>query len=93
MAFAFPTKISGSSQALITTPVNLRGVTIGETGGAVAAVRLWDNASAASGTLVATVRLAANTSQTVMFPGDGIRCVKGLYVEVVAGAVEGSVFT
>jgi hypothetical protein len=69
-----------------------RGFTIRETLGAVATVRLWDNAIAASGTLVATIALTANASQTVALPDTGVWFANGLFAEIVAGTVEGSVY-
>lgn len=65
------------------------GLIIRETAGATALVKLYDNPSANSGTLVDIVSLAANGV------ANSIRCVRfqnGLYVDVVSGAVEGTVF-
>ena len=68
------------------------GATMRETGTAAAVVRLWDNASAASGTLIAVLGCALggvdkhNTAITVAF-------VKGIFVEVVGtGVVEGAIY-
>lgn len=70
----------------------LAGYTLRETAGAVATVRLWDNASAASGTILATVALAANASAVSIADSGGIWFNAGVFAQVVAGTVEGSVF-
>lgn len=82
--------LTGANQAVLVAPGYYAGVTVRETAGAVAVVRIWDNASAASGTILATVSLAANGSFSEFVPG-GIRAVNGIYVEKVSGTIEGSV--
>jgi hypothetical protein len=83
--------LSGSSQALSTGSVRYSGFTIRETGGTVGAiVRVWDNASAASGTVLDEISLAAGESAREFYPG-GIRASYGVYVQVVSGAIAGSV--
>lgn len=67
------------------------GYSLRETAGAAATVRLWDNASAASGTIVATIALVANASRDFIAP-QGVRFANGLFAEVVTGTVEGSVY-
>lgn len=67
-----------------------RGFTLRETAGAVATVRIFDGTSAA-GTLLDTVAFAANESRSEYYPDGGIRASTGIWFEVVAGAVEGSV--
>lgn len=68
-----------------------RGFTIRETAGAAAVVRLWDNAAAAAGTLLATIALTANQSKD--FDNHmGVWAANGVFAETVSGAVEGSVF-
>lgn len=66
-----------------------KGVSVRETAGAAAAVRIYDN-TAASGTLLATISLPANGSFAETIP-DGVRATTGIYWSVVSGAVEGSV--
>ena len=68
------------------------GYSLRETAGAVATVRLWNNASAASGTLVATIALVASASRDFAVPDDGVWFDLGLFVEVVAGTVEGAIY-
>lgn len=90
MDVSSPIALTGSDQAARATACIFQGWTIRETAGAAAYVRMYDNASAASGTLVGEVSLAANGSSTIV--GAGIRCTAGLYVDIVSGTVEGSVF-
>lgn len=65
------------------------GYTVRETAGAAATVRIYDNASAGSGTLVATIALAANGSDNR--PGFNVYAANGLFA-VITGTVEGSLF-
>jgi hypothetical protein len=64
-----------------------RGFSIGSTAGAT--VVLYDNASAASGTVLASFTLAANGFQDVDV-ADGVRCANGIYLSASA-AVQGHV--
>lgn len=83
--------LTGNSQVVLGSPGYYVGFTIRETAGAAAVVRIWDNASAASGTLLDTIALAANQSIADALPGGGLRALNGIYVEKVSGAFEGSV--
>lgn len=68
------------------------GFTVRETSGsAVATVRIWDNPSAASGTILDTIQLAAKESAREFYGPMGIEALTGIFIEVVAGTVEGSV--
>ncbi len=79
--------------ALVATPTTFCGYSIRETAGAAAVVRIWDNASAASGTLLATVGFpAASASQTKYFGAEGVRAENGIFLETVSGAVEGAIY-
>lgn len=64
-----------------------RGCAIGSTAGAT--VVLYDNASAASGTVLASFTLAANGFQPVTIP-EGVRCTNGIYLSTTA-TVQGHV--
>jgi hypothetical protein len=91
-SLARPLALSGSDQALVATRAILHGYSVRETGGAATAtVRLFDNASAASGTLLATISLAAGGSADVLYPA-GLLAENGIYVDMGGtGTVEGSV--
>lgn len=90
MVRANPVSVTGSA-AVVATRAVFMGASVRETAGSTAAVRIYDNASAASGTLVAAFSLPANGSFTVAPPG-GVQAVNGLYWSVVSGSVEGSVW-
>lgn len=68
------------------------GFSVRETAGSTATIRLWDNASAASGTLLETISLTANASLREEYKW-GVRALNGIYVEIVSGTVEGSIRT
>lgn len=67
-----------------------RGYSLRATGGAAATVRIWDNPAAAAGPLLDTIALAVDESKQAFYD-TGIDARTGVYVEVVDGAVEGSV--
>lgn len=77
--------------AVSAAPCSLRGASIRDTSGATNTIRLYDNASAASGTILLTVQLAANASIPPLSIPNGIRAVNGIYLSA-SGAVEGSVW-
>lgn len=74
--------------AIRTTHTTYAGFTVRETAGAAATVRIFDNAGAASGTLLETIELTADASDHAHYPG-GIRAANGVFVEIT-GTVEGS---
>jgi hypothetical protein len=82
--------LTGSDQVIRATHGLYRGICLRETASATAAVRVYDNASAASGTLLDVVALAANGSASLMHE-PGIQVANGIYVDIVSGTVEGSV--
>jgi hypothetical protein len=87
---ARPTALTGSDQLVRTGPGRYLGITVRETAGAVASVRVFDN-TAASGTVIDAVSLAANAAWTTYVAGDGLRVDTGIYVDIISGTVEGSV--
>ncbi len=83
--------LTGSDQAVRTTHGEYGGYVIIETAGSAATVRIYDNASAASGTLIGAANLAANGSADVAL-NKPVRVSNGIYVDVGgAGTVAGSV--
>lgn len=87
-----PVALTGSDQVVRATSSLYRGITVRETTGAAGAVlRVYDNASAASGILLQTITLGNGESFNVLHPmsvwaGDGV------YVDVVSGTIEGAIF-
>jgi hypothetical protein len=90
MAAAAPKALTGANQLIITGVGYYKGVTIRETAAAVATVRIYDGVSAA-GTLLETIALAANESKNYSYH-EGRTFLTGVFVSIVAGTVEGSVF-
>ena len=82
--------LTGSDQAVRAGQGYYRGFTIRETAGAAAVVVIYDNASAASGTVLEQVSLGANESAREFYPS-AIFAAAGIYVDVVSGTVAGSV--
>lgn len=83
--------LTGADQAVRAAAGWYRGFVAVETGGANAAtVRIYDNASAASGTLIGAVNLPAGGSADVHC--DPVWCEHGIYVDLGgSGTVAGSV--
>lgn len=69
---------------------SFRGFTVRETAAAAAVVVVHDGPSA-TGAVLAAITLPASGSLTVMDP-EGVFFADGVFVEVVSGAVSGSVF-
>ncbi len=93
---AHPTPFTASG-AIYTPPAGvnsiatLHGWSVRENGGPAAVATVLIRAGGASGTIVATIELAADKSETVSLDG-GIQMRGGIYVEVAAGAVQGAVY-
>lgn len=82
--------LTGADQAVSTQGCEYMGFSIRETAGARAVVRIYDNDDAASGKLLDTVSLLPNESVREYYP-EPIFARVGVYVDVVSGAVEGSI--
>lgn len=84
--------LTGLDQAVRATEGWFGGYSVIESGGSNAAtVRIYDNASAASGTLIGAVNLAAGGSADISFVKP-TWCVNGIYVDVGGtGTVAGSI--
>ena len=81
--------ISGDESVNL-APANYYGFSFRETSGsAVATVRIYDGDTAA-GALLDSIQLSAGESAREFYAG-GIRAQEGIYVDIVAGAVEGGV--
>lgn len=78
--------------AVVAATVNgaYRGRTVRETAGSTAVVKVHQGGSA-TGALLDTISLAANGSSTVL-DAEGVRFDGGVFIEIVSGTVEGSVF-
>lgn len=78
-----------SSQTVFSGKCKLISIHACEVGGASASLKVWDNASAASGKELARIILTAN--QTVEFDMHGVICSNGLYFEETSGSVAVSI--
>lgn len=81
----------GATQVASAGPCYYKGISVRETAGAVAVVRVWNNAAAASGTLITTIALAASASTDHWLSGGGLAADQGLFVEKVSGTFEGAI--
>lgn len=69
----------------------LHGWSVRENNGAPGVATVLIRAGGVTGTIVATIELAASSSETVWLVA-GVQMRDGIYVEVVAGVVEGAVY-
>lgn len=84
--------LTGANQLIIVntgTPVYYRGISVLETAAAPALLRIWDNASAASGLVLDEVALSASQSAREAY--DGFFAAQGIFVQIVSGTVVGSI--
>lgn len=58
---------------------------------AAATVTIYDNASAASGTVLAQWTTAGATDRQIAL-GNAVRCAAGIFVQVSAGTITGSIW-
>lgn len=73
-----------TSAALVTRRCKLRGVTVNTSSGATGDVIFYDNASAASGSVLLEVDEKAQGMTDIIIPGDGILAKNGIYVSLPA---------
>jgi hypothetical protein len=71
---------SHTSAALIDRRCRLRGVVVNTASGASGDVIFYDNASAASGTVLLEVDEKSVSTVDILIPGDGILAKNGVYV-------------
>jgi hypothetical protein len=84
--------VAGASQVIRGARTRYKGIVVRETAGTGAVLRIWDNASAASGTLIDVIVIGANAVVSIYLPDDGIVAEKGIYIERVSGTTyEGSI--
>lgn len=84
---------TGASGALALVPapfIYYRGFRLRETAGAIATLVIWDNASAASGTVLDEIQFSAAESVRETYGPPQI-AKNGIYIQVVAGTVAGSI--
>jgi len=72
---------TASDAALVTTRTRLKGMYIVVSTGGSTPVTVYDNSSAASGTVVFRAGATVAGAHTVVIPGEGILAVNGLFVD------------
>lgn len=89
---AQPENIPTASAQIVNGRVLVMGYAVAETtGSATAALRLRDGTTSA-GTRILPIHLAINESVRDWFGPNGIVYEQGIFVEVVSGAIEGSIY-
>lgn len=83
--------LTGADQVVSNARAFYGGFSVRETSGAASAlVRIYDNPSTSSGAVLDEIALAAGESAREWY-GGGFVAVSGIYVDIVSGAVAGSV--
>jgi len=86
--------LTGADQVIAATAKDYRGFSVRETTGTAAAViRLYDNASTNSGTILEEIGLAPGESAREFYGDGGVKVSNGIYCDIVSGTVTGSVRT
>lgn len=73
-----------TSAALVARRARLRGVVVNTASGATGNVVFYDNASAASGSVLLEVDEKSQGMTDIIIPGDGILAKNGIYVSLPA---------
>ena len=89
MLSSTPIALTGSDQQVHTGPASYAGLVVRETGGAAAEVRVYAGTDA-TGLLIDVVKLDANEVANSAH-GQAVRAQVGVFVDIVTGAVAGSV--
>jgi hypothetical protein len=86
-----PVPLTGADQAITIVPATYTGFSIRETSGAATAtVRILDSLVAGAGTVLDEIALSAGESAREYYEG-GQRALVGIFVDVISGAVAGSI--
>jgi hypothetical protein len=72
---------TAADAAMVTYPVRIKGAYISVTTGGSNPVVFYDNASAASGTVLLRLGVTAAGAHTVVIPGEGIRADNGVFCD------------
>ena len=75
-----------SDVAMVTYPVRIKGAYIAVSSAGTDPVIFYDNASAASGTVLLKLGVTAAGCHTVVIPGEGIRATNGVYCDTGSAA-------
>lgn len=72
---------TASDAALVTQPTRIKGAYVSVGTGGANPVVIYDNASAASGTVLLRIGVTAAGCHTVVIPGEGIRATNGVFCD------------
>ena len=75
-----------SDAVMVDFPVRIKGAYVSVTTGGANPIIFYDNASAASGTVLLKLGVTAAGCHTVVIPGEGIRAANGVYCDVGSAA-------
>ena len=67
--------------AMVAYPVRIKGAYVSVSTGGTNPVVFYDNASAASGTVLLKLGVTAAGAHTVVIPGEGIRATNGVFCD------------
>jgi hypothetical protein len=72
---------TAADAAMVTYPVRVKGAYVSVSTGGATPVTFYDNASAASGTVLLRISVTAAGAHTVVIPGEGIRALNGVFCD------------
>ena len=75
-----------SDAAMVAYPVRIKGAYIAVSAGGASPVTFYDNASAASGTVLLKLGASVAGAHTVVIPGEGIRADNGVFCDTGSAA-------
>ncbi len=93
MGHAVSAKAVAAAGVILAERTVLAGLSIRNTHATNTGVfRIYDNATAATGTILYAVSLVAGATSSFEFPGTGVQAINGLFLDITNSAtVEGSV--
>jgi hypothetical protein len=77
---------TASDAALVAQPVRVKGLCVAVATAGADPVILYDNTSAASGTVLLKISAAVAGVTTILIPGEGIRALNGVYCDTGSAA-------
>lgn len=81
MQYDVKSAYTAADAAMVTYPVRIKGAYVSSAAGGTDPVIFYDNASAASGTVLFKIGVTAAGSHTVVIPGEGVRALNGVFCD------------
>ena len=81
MQYDVKSAYTAADAAMVAYPVRVKGAYISSAAGGSTPVTFYDNASAASGTVLFKISVSAAGSHTVVIPGEGVRALNGVFCD------------